>query len=419
MGQQVESDVAALELERVEPDVPVLFERDTLFYSTIEKRPVEVISNRDMRVPLAIRPGGKFGHYNPDGGSLGRGSGAVYDKAVVNTVHFKFGVEWTKKADISTDEKRKAVQSAFREELAKAMAEFRRHVESICMTDGTGVLGTISNVSNAGGVDTYTLDSDGFGVKLLRYNQDINVYAADLLTNRTAGAEKAITFHDIENKQIKIPQVAGAIATDKVVISGVSATPPVSLYGVPYHHSNASTGTWLGMNRANFPEIRANRVNANGDFALPFPRLAMNKIGNRMGIENRKKCTAWTHPCQADAYERQGQAVHIINKEAKQQGLDLYYSDQMQMAGAPVKQTFSWNQKRIDFIVGEVWGRAQMEEPGFHKGRAGNRIFPLYDTTTGAVLAAEIFYITASFNFFVNNPGLCAYIDGLNVLSGY
>jgi len=261
VGQQVESDVVALELERVEPDVPVLFERDSLFYSTIEKRKVDVLSNRDMRVPLAIRPGGKFGHYNPDGGSLGRGSGAFYEKAVVNNVHFKFGVEWTKKADISTDEKRKAVQSAFREELAKGMAEFRRYVEAVCMTDGTGVLGTVSAVSNGGGFDTVTLGTDGFGAKLLRYNQDVNYYASDLLTNRTTGAEKTITLHDLENKQIKTATTAGLIVGDKVVISGVSATPPVSLLGVPYHHSNASTGTWLGLNRATYPEIRANRVN--------------------------------------------------------------------------------------------------------------------------------------------------------------
>ena len=56
------------------------------------------------------------------------------------------------------------------------------------------------------------------------------------------------------------------------------------LYGVPYHHSNASTGTWLGFSRSTTPEIRANRVNAGGQaLTLPLPRLAMNKIGNRTG----------------------------------------------------------------------------------------------------------------------------------------
>ena len=71
------------------------------------------------------------------------------------------------------------------------------------------------------------------------------------------------------------------------------------LYGVPYHHSNASTGTWLGFSRSITPEIRANRVNAGGQaMTLPLPRLAMNKIGNRVGIENNFNPTAWLHPAQ-------------------------------------------------------------------------------------------------------------------------
>ena len=66
----VESQVVGAELERVLPKVPTLFDRDDVFYSSIEKRPVEVVSSRDMRVPLEMRPGGKFGYFDPDGGDL-------------------------------------------------------------------------------------------------------------------------------------------------------------------------------------------------------------------------------------------------------------------------------------------------------------------------------------------------------------
>ena len=31
---------------------------------------------------------------------------------------------------------------------------------------------------------------------------------------------------------------------------------------------------------------------------LPLPRLAMNKIGNRVGIDNNFNPTAWLHPAQ-------------------------------------------------------------------------------------------------------------------------
>ena len=47
-----EQQVAALELERVVSKIQTAFDRDDKFYSSIEKRNVEKISNRLMRVPL-------------------------------------------------------------------------------------------------------------------------------------------------------------------------------------------------------------------------------------------------------------------------------------------------------------------------------------------------------------------------------
>lgn len=413
-----ETQVVANELERVEPTVPTLFDRDSVFYANIEKRPVEKVSNRDMRVPLELRPGGLFGHYDPAGGDMGRGEGPTFDKALVNTVHLKHAVEWHKKAEWATDDTRKSVLNTFRHLLAKSMSEFRRHVDSLMMTSGNGVVGTISGVSNAGGFDTYTLATDGFGARLLRYGQKVNVYLADLSALRHAtGSETSITYHDLENKQIKVATVTGSAATDVLLLSGLSGATPVSLLGVPYHHSNASTGTWLGLDRAANPEIRASRVNANtSPLSLPFPRLAVNKLGDRVGIENGMKFQAWMHPCQVQAYEDLGQMVTVVNKEAKQQGLDLYF-DVAQLAGVPIKKSFSWDKKRIDFIVNEAWGRAEMHPASFYT-EGGRKIFELRGAS-GGVAAASIFYIVASFNLFMKNPTQGVYIDNLAVPSGY
>ena len=56
----VNSQVIGTELEKVVDKVETLFERDDKFYSNIKKRNVEQISNRQMRVPLELRPGGSF-----------------------------------------------------------------------------------------------------------------------------------------------------------------------------------------------------------------------------------------------------------------------------------------------------------------------------------------------------------------------
>lgn len=418
---QTESQVVALELERVIPKVPTLFDREGLFYAALEKKPVEKVSNREMRVPLEIRPGGNSGHFDPDGGSLGRGDAPTFDKATIQPVFLKHAVEVTTLSQWVTDDRRKAVLNSFRNILAKSMAEFRRFVDSLCMTPGNGVLGTISAVSNSGGNDTYTLGTDGFGARLLRYGQTVNVYSSDLLTNRTSGAEKKISFYDLANKQITIPQVTNAQAGDLIVSQGLSATPPVSLLGVPYHHNNASTGSWMGMNRATTPEIRANRVAGNSAFlTLPSPRLAMNKVGDRLGSEQVGRMQAWMHPCQVQVYEQLGILMTQINQNPGEgKGLDLYYGGAMQLAGAPVKKSYSWDKTRIDFVNLDVWGRGELQPAGFYKPEGSNKYIWEVRGADGGVATSNIFYIVAAFNIFMNNPAGAAYIDALKVPSGY
>src|SRR5882672_3098297 len=113
-----ESQVIGAELERVLPKVPVLFDRDDVFYSTVEKRPIEMISSRDMRIPLKIRPNGNTGYYDPEGGDMGRGDISDFDKAVINSIHLVHRVEMTAKTIWSTDNNRKAVINAFRHSLS-------------------------------------------------------------------------------------------------------------------------------------------------------------------------------------------------------------------------------------------------------------------------------------------------------------
>ena len=115
-----ETQVAATELENVRKKIPILFDKEDTFYSQIEKGEVEQISNRDMRIPLELRPGGRFGHFDPAGGDLGRGEGPTYEKAVINTVHLRHAIEWHKKTEWATDSARKAVVQSVKKLLRRA-----------------------------------------------------------------------------------------------------------------------------------------------------------------------------------------------------------------------------------------------------------------------------------------------------------
>ena len=413
----IESQVVALELERVIPKIRVLFERDDKFYATIQKRDVERISNRQMRVPLELRPGGAFQYFNADGGDLGRGGGPTFDKAVLTCVFVSENIEYTKLTQWATDDDRKAITNAVRRLTATALDELRRQLDSQMMQAGNGVIGTISAVSTASGVDTYTLGTDGFGARLMRYGQVVQVYDSTLATNRGKGT---ITKWDVENKSISVtPAIASAAATDLLVTDGIAtpATAGEAFLGVPYHHSNSSSGTWLGFSRSTTPEIRSNRVNGGGSaLTLPLPRLALNKIGNRVGIDNNFKPVAWLHPCQAQAYEEIGQLVIQIHKQPSTEKLNMYFEG-FQMAGAPVKVSYNWDRKRIDFVVEDVWGRGEILPIGFYT-TDGRKIFEIRGAS-GGVAAADIFYMVCGMQTFVSNPAATAYIDNLAVPVGY
>lgn len=415
----VESQVAALELEKVVPKIRVLFERDDKFFANIKKRDVEKISNRQMRVPLELRPGGSFQYFNPDGGDLGRGGGPTFDKAVLNCVFLSENIEYTKLTEWSTDDTRKSVVNAVRRLTATALDEMRRQLDSQMMQTGDGVIGTVTSDTPSGGSSVIACTTDGFGVRLMRFGQTIQVFDSTLATNKGSGV---ITGWDVENKTVTVtPQIgAGASAGDKIVTAGISAPSSLpALYGVPYHHSSASAGTWLGFSRSTTPEIRANRVNAgSAALTLPLPRLAINKIGNRVGIENSFSPRAWTHPCQQQAYEEIGQLVSIIQKAAKEEALNMYFGgSNMQLAGAPVVTSYNWDKTRIDFVVDEVWGRGEILPLGFYT-TDGRKIFEIRGAS-GGVATAEIFYMVVGMQTFVSNPAACSYIDTLAVPTGY
>lgn len=418
----IESQVTATELETIDEALPVLFERNDKFFSRVEKRPALKVSNRAMRVPLEIRPGGDFAHFDPDGGDLGVGEGPTYDVATLQVAFTRQAIQWTKKAEWSTDDRRKAIIDVIRTLTSKGMAEYRRNLNALCMTAGNGVLGTINSVSTTTITnDTLTLDgaSDGFNAKLLRYGMRVNIYDSTLgVTQRTVGTLPRINFYDLPNKQIRIDQtVSGITQGDKIVVAGVFGLSPTSIFGMQYHDNGASTGTWLSFNRANTPEIRGNRVAASGTFALPFARLAMNKVGDRLGEEKMKKLKAWMHPCQAQQYEAQGQLVNIIQKTTSDQGLNMYFGDNMQMAGASVETDFSMDKTRIDFIDESNWARAEMYPVKFYDVD-GRRIFELRGAS-GGVATSQVFYICSGWQLYVRNPAATVFIDTLTIPSGY
>jgi hypothetical protein len=82
----------------------------------------ERASSRNMRLPSRIRPRGKAGLANMDGGDLGRGSGTVYDGLQVTPVSFRHAMEIIKLVEFASNAAEKAIENTAKREVKNAMA---------------------------------------------------------------------------------------------------------------------------------------------------------------------------------------------------------------------------------------------------------------------------------------------------------
>lgn len=429
MPQMQNAQSVALQLEKVRDKLPLLYERDDILLTMIQQRgDVERVSSRNMRLPLQIRPGGKAGLANLDGGDLGRGSGTTYDVAQVSPIFFRHAVEITKLVEYSTNSPEKAIENAAKREVKNAMGQFRSFLDKVMQTNGNGVLGSVSSVVTTGlpaGVAAQINLTTPPGAALFYYNQTIQFYDSTLTTNRNvAGSVTSnVVLVDPFNKFIQIDAIpAGVVDGDAVVHDGLTGAQPVSLFGVPYHQTNATTGTWLNLNRATYPvELATPHVAGNNAAVTPgVVRLAINKVRKALGTNQIGKLIAYTSLEQENAWEQLGISISQIIKEGaggRASDLDLLFTGELTMAGVPIKSSINANQARIDFLDLSHWGRAVMQDIDFYDV-GGQTVFPIYGAS-GGLAAAYIFYFVTGFQVWNESPRSGAYIDSLAIPTGY
>src|SRR5229473_3235830 len=370
-----------------------------------------------MRPPLQVNPGGKAGSYNADGGDLGRGSGTAYDVAQVSPIFFRFAIEITKLVEYATTGRERAIENAAKREVANGMKQFRAFLDKLMQTAGNGVLGTINSV--AGTTLTMSVPS---GAALVYVGQAIQMYDTTLTTNR--GTANVVAADPISPTQTITVDVlpGGTVATDVIVHDGLSGAQPVSLFGIKYHQNNATTGTWLNLNRATYPQQLATpRVNAANAALVPgHVRLAINKVRKALGINQLGKLIAYMAVEQEHAWENLGITISQVIKESgsgRANDLDLLFSGKKTMSGIPIKSSVNADQTRVDFLDLSHWGRAVMKDIDYFEV-GGQTVFPIYGTS-GGISASFIFYFDTGFQVWNDSPRSGSFIDSLARPSGY
>lgn len=425
MAAMTNTQSVAVQLEKVRRKLPIMYERDDVLFAQIKSRgDVERVSTRNMRIPLKLRPGGKFGQADMDGGDLGRGSGTIYEVATVTPIFFRFGVEITKLVEYATNSSEKAVANAAKKEVIEGMAQFRAALDKLCQTSGNGILATITAVAGGGANITALNTTNPHGVQLLYFNQKVSIYDTTLATNRGTATITAIDYDAqtltlVTGGNEGTVTLANILVTDVILPDGVTGATPVSMFGLKYHQSSAATGTWLNLNRANFPEIRTPTFNAGGaGLTVGMVRLALNKIKKALGINGVGKLLAYTNLEQEHAYEQLGVNITQITTPGRLEGgLELLFEGKKTMAGIPMTLSVNADPTRIDFLDMSHWGRAVMQDIDYFE--IGNdTIFPVYGAS-GGLAAAYLFYFITGFQIWNDSPRSGSYIQNLQKPAGY
>jgi hypothetical protein len=424
MASQNNAQTIALQLEKVRDKVPLLYERDDVLLSMIQARgDVEKVSSRNMRLPLQVNPGGKAGSYSADGGDLGRGSGSQYDVAQVSPIFYRFAVEITKLVEYASNAREKAIENAVKREIANGMKQFRAFLDKVIQTAGNGALGTISGYASgsAGNPATWNMVTPS-GAALVYVGQTIQVYDSTLTTNRgTCVVTAADPISSTQTISVDTAP-AGTVANDIIVHDGLSGASPVSLFGIKYHQNNATTGTWLNLNRATYPQqLQTPRVNAGNAALVPgHARLAINKVRKALGINQLGKLIAYTSVEQEHAWENLGITVSQVVKEGpggRATDLDMLFSGKKTISGIPIKSSVNADQTRVDFLDLSHWGRAVMKDIDFFEV-GGQTVFPIYGAS-GGISASFIFYFDTGFQVWNDSPRSGSFIDALARPNGY
>lgn len=320
-------------------------------------------------------------------------------------------------SEYATNATDKAVADITKKNVADAMKQFRRDLDGQLQTAGNAITATISGING----NTITLTDTPFGARLLRKNMKLIFMDAAQANTRGSCTINGNVQNSLGKAQtIVVDQVPpNSIIGDVIIPDGLFGASPTGLYGLPYHHSSSALGTWMGISRANsYAQADLVAANSNG-LALPFLRLAVDKIMQNIGIDEEealKNLIWYGHRMQKAAYQEIAASLSVIHKEGADQDIDLMFRSET-IGGVKTKWSIHADPTRLDLINLDTWGRVEWKEADYLE-IGGDTVFPVYGAS-GGIASAYLFYLVAGEQYFIDNPRAVGGITGLALLSGY
>lgn len=411
-----------LQLEALNNVIKLLIEKEAKLDARISERgTITPVSLRSYRVRFQTSFPGNVALFNLDGGILPAGSFSQWDQGTLTPLATVIPVEYSRLVDIIGEGGPKVVsENPVTKTLADVAVQMSKNRDQFLQQAGDGKIGQVLSTYAGGGANPITLESTPWGARLVSQGQQVQVMSNAYVlrgtcyinnVNNKLGSQQSITVDAVP---------AGTVAGDFIMVAGVAATTPVFLYGVPYFHNTATTGTYLGINRSqNY--VVANGVAAGGaPLSLPMIRAALSRVEQSLGTDALKSQVWHAHPSQIQAYEEMGFAKQEwASPTGKFTGnFDGVASnpDGFMIAGREVVRNIHADQTRIDFMefgswLKVVWGKA----PFWFKNRSGQWVFQIYDSASGNPTANEGCYYVDARQYAVDNPQAISSVTGLKV----
>jgi len=418
MASYSNTDMLFMESEKIYPKLQEWVNRFDTPANLIPKRDVQMVSERDFRIPSVTDDPGREGTYDPNFGEIGRGQnmkGAVMISTFMPT---RMSFELSQLSMDATGDNGQAVKSTFKYVMGRAIPGFAAFQNRLFFTDGTPTLATASAQATVGGFTQYTL-TNVFGARRVRRGQFVAIYDSTLTTLR---ATARITWVDYKNRIVQMAStIAGAAATDVLCFEGVSGASPVGMLGLYYWNSSATTGTTAGVNRANEPEIWANSVSGAGGlnyilglnlFHAMLERRGASSLDGMIGIAGLPQHAA------AVGQVTNIQRIDIQGATPEMKDLLPKVQTEFPFAGVRHKVVPFQDASRLDWISPqETWGVARLHDVKYFE-IGGQRFFPIYGAG-GSPNAGIWFAMVANQNYFCANPGANGFISALPINAPY
>ena len=390
----------------------------------LNKGEVEIVGERDYRIPFKQTFGGRFGHYDPQLGDMGRGSSPTGNVMLQSFYTLRLNFEFDMMQIKATTNKGVAVQNPFLQCIADGVKEFELLFDKVIHGDGTAVLGTASAHSSTSGFSVYTL-TNAFGAQLLRRGQFYSIYDTTLTTLKSAGVLYATGLNTKARTITLSGIVPNAAATDKICFEGVSGNTPAGPRGLKYWINYATTGITAGIDRSVENQIVAKSVDGTNGLSTEavmalYDQILMDRgeVPNLMGLAApAQRAYAYSQMLAIQMSLVEGEQAKAVDRLPKLKGKKFFM-----WGDVPHYVDIHQDATQVPYIVPSDFGRARLAPPDFFStpGQTGQnaRFIQLYGASGGPA-AGVWFGLTRDDDMYCINPGQQGVIYSLPLGSFY